>query len=66
MAGTRVKYPMRMMHNSVAMFFMMDQLSLLRPGQERKRMVSQQARMKRGISSCGSENFGTDLVRCGV
>lgn len=31
MAGTRVKYPMRMMHSSVAMFFMIDQLSLLRP-----------------------------------
>lgn len=40
MAGTRVKYPMRMMHSSVAMFFMMDQLSLLRPGQERRRVVS--------------------------
>lgn len=36
MAGTRVKYPMRMMHSSVAMFFMMDQLSLLRPGQGRR------------------------------
>lgn len=30
-AGTRVKYPIRMMHSSVAMFFMIDQLSLLRP-----------------------------------
>ena len=35
MAGTNVKYPMRMMQSSVAMFFMIDQLSLLRPEEER-------------------------------
>lgn len=33
-AGTSVKYPMRMMQSSVAMFFMIDQLSLLRPVEE--------------------------------
>jgi len=33
MAGTRVKYPIKMIPSSVAMFFMIDQLSLLRPGE---------------------------------
>lgn len=33
MAGTRVKYPIRMIPSSVAIFFIIDQLSLLKPGE---------------------------------
>lgn len=39
MAGTRVKYPIRMIPSSVAMFFIIDQLSLLRPGEKTCRQV---------------------------
>lgn len=35
MAGTRVKYPIRMIPSSVAMFFIIDQLSLLKPGEKK-------------------------------
>lgn len=49
-AGTRVKYPIRMMHSSVAMFFMIDQLSLLRPARNRQRHIRNDGRLQTKVS----------------